>query len=339
MIPMHQTPVTFKNRKGMRLVGILETPVNTPSHDVAVLLLSPGVKMRLGPEGLYRRLSERLIQLGIPVLRFDFHGLGDSEGVLTEELLKDFYNHIEVGRYVDDTLDAMDWMQANHGTKRFILSGLCGGAITGLLAGARDKRVAGLLALGITPSLASRAADKARYMSSGQLDRLQQSYLRKLLKPSAWLRLLTFKSDYKVLWRIAVRMWSRTDSKPKAASPAEPTDPQDNSNPLFPPAFFQMLASKRPMLLIFGGSDRLGWEFEEKFVARHREQLAKTPDGYVVHTVEHANHVFSFVEWQREMLEYSQRWLSRHFSDVVNATATVDQSPIAARSTLQGAGM
>jgi len=322
---MHRTPVTFVNRNGLRLIGILETPANPPSHDVAILLLSPGVKMRLGPECLYRRLSELFVQLGFPVLRFDFHGLGDSEGVIAEELLKDFYSGVETGRYVEDTFDAMDWMQTNHGVKRFVLAGLCGGATTALLTGARDKRVIGLLGLGITALVSSGKADAARFISNGQLDRLQQTYLQKLLKPSAWLRLLTFKSDYRVLWRIVQRMTKRPVQTPIANAPT-PSAPHDNSNPLFPPAFFQMLASKRPMLLIFGGSDRLQWEFEEKFVARYRERLAQSADGYHVHIIEHANHVFTFTEWQQEMLEQSQRWLSHHFPDVVKPTRPAESS-------------
>jgi hypothetical protein len=322
---MRRTPVTFVNRNGQRLVGILEAPVNPPCHDVAMLLLPPGVKMRLGPEGIYRRLSEEFVRLGFPVLRFDFHGIGDSEGVVAEELLKDFYSHVESGRYVDDTIDALDWMHTNHGVTRFILAGLCGGAMTGLLTGARDKRVIGLLGLGITTIVSSPIADGARYISQGQLDRLQHGYIQKLLKPSAWLRFLTFKSDYRVLYRILLRLWKRPVQPPTPNAPA-PSEPQDNSNPLFPPAFFQMLASKRPMFFVFGGSDRLGWEFEEKFVARYRDRLAQAPDGYQVHTIEHANHVFTFSEWQREMLEQSRRWLSRHFPDLVNAVRSVESS-------------
>jgi len=342
---MHRTPVTFVNRNGLRLIGILEAPASPPSHDVAILLLSPGVKMRLGPECVYRRLSELFVELGFPVLRFDFHGVGDSEGVIAEELLKDFYSRVETGRYVDDTIDAMDWLQTNHGVQRFLLAGLCGGAITGLLTGARDRRVMGLLGLGITNVVSSPNADAARYISNGQLDRLQETYLQKVLKPSAWWRLFTFKSDYRVLWRILLRMSKRPAQKPSANTPAQ-SQIQDNSNPFFPPAFFEMLASERPMLLIFGGSDRLQWEFEEKFVARYRERLAQAADGYQVHIIEHANHVFTFTEWQQEMLDQSQRWLSQHFPDVVKSARPAASSLVpgpsaadAAHPALQSARM
>jgi len=304
-----QRPVVFANRAGQRLFGILHVPDQGRPDGPAVILLSPGVKMRVGPQRLYKRMAEQFATAGLTVLRFDFYGLGDSEGVLTEELLRDVYNHIEVGRFVDDTLDAMNWLQAETGQRSFILSGLCGGAITGLLTGARDMRVKGLLALGITPLLASRSADPSLFMTRGQLESIGHTYLQKLTDPGAWMRLLTFKSDYRLLWRSVLR--TRKPADPAAPSPV-PVEP-DNASPLFPPAFFEMTRSGRPMLLVFGGSDRLHFEFEEKFIARHREQLAASPHGYDLHVVERANHVLSADPWQVEMLNVSARWLDRHF--------------------------
>jgi hypothetical protein len=251
MTAAQQQPVVFRNRVGLQLFGILHMPLRPRGDGLGVVLLSPGVKMRVGPHCLYRRMTKRLVALGIPVLRFDFYGLGDSEGTLQEPLLRDVYNHIEVGRFVDDTIDAMNWMQRHHGTKRFILSGLCGGAITGLLTGSRDLRVAGLLALGITPILASKSAGTSRYMTSGQLEKTREKYTRRLLAPQAWFRLLTLRSDYRLILRLLSEPIQRR-LRP-AAPPQTPPPEDDNANPLFPPAFFQMLASHRPMLLVFGG--------------------------------------------------------------------------------------
>jgi hypothetical protein len=301
------TPITFLNRSGLKLFGILETPEKTVTSDLALVLLSPGVKMRVGPQCMYREIADEAIQLGLPVLRFDCYGLGDSEGLLPETLMRDVYNHIEVGRFVDDTIDAMNWMEREHGVRRFILSGLCGGAITGLLAGERDKRVAGLLGIGLTAVLASRAADASRYMTEGQLEDARKMYTRRLLSPQAWFRLLTFRVDYRLIGRLIAQRLRR--KRPAAAAPV-PAD--DNANPRFPSAFFSMLETERPMLLVFGGSDRLQWEFEEKFVARHRDRLSTLPP-YDVHIVAQANHVLSAIEWQRDMLNVSRAWLQRHF--------------------------
>ena len=322
-----QKPVVFNNRQGLRLFGILHTPAQHLTTNLGVILLSPGVKMRVGPQCLYRRMTNEFLRLGITVFRFDFYGLGDSEGMFTEALLRDFYNHIEVGRFVDDTIDAMNWMETHCGTKRFILSGLCGGAITGLLAGSRDRRVAGLLGLGTTPVLASRSADESRYMTVGMLENRRRQYLRRLLSPSAWFRLFTLKTDNRAIWKTITLPFRR---RQRLATPSTPPTENDNANPLFPPAFFAMLETGRPMLFVFGGSDRLRWEFDEKFVARYRDSLAGLQSGYDVHVVEDANHVFSLVSWQDEMLRVATGWIERRFG---NELPIKIQSPSIERAT------
>lgn len=313
----NQTPVTFLNKRGARLFGILHLPV-TERSDTAIILLSPGVKMRTGPHRLYRQMTELFTHLGFPVLRFDFFGLGDSEGQMDEKLLADVYNHMEVGRFVDDAIDAMDWMQKNYAVSRFIMAGLCGGAISGLLAGRRDKRVVGLLGLGITPVLASKAADPALYMTTGQLTELRRGYIRKLFDPKSVWRILTLQSDFRLAWKsLTAPLLNRWKQKPpKSPTPSEGPDKsvEDNANPLFPPAFFEMTSSGRPLLLIFGGSDRLNWEFQEKFVSRYNERLTKVKDMYDVHIIQNANHILSLREWEREMLEVAKGWLGRRFS-------------------------
>jgi hypothetical protein len=95
---------------------------------------------------------------------------------------------------------------------------------------------------------------------------------------------------------------------------APPAAGDDNASPLFPPAFFQLLQTGRPMLLIFGGTDRLGFEFEEKFVARYPERLSQFRNGYQAHTIPQANHVLSFAAWQDEMVSVSAAWLRTHFA-------------------------
>jgi uncharacterized protein len=308
---LQETPISFTNRKGLRLFGILHTPTFSRDDGLTVVLLSPGVKMRVGPQCLYRRMSDAFVRLGIPVFRFDFYGLGDSEGALPEELLRDVYNHIEVGRFVDDTVDAMEWLQTHTNSKRFILSGLCGGAITGLLAGGRDSRVAGLLALGMTPVLAASGADASRYMTIGQLEQQRHKYVRRLLRLKSWLRLLTLKSDYRLIWRFMSHPMKRW--LPAVQTPETTQSPTDNANPLFPTAFFRMVDSQRPILLVFGENDRLQWEFEEKFLARHKARLSTVADRYNVHVIKQANHVLSRREWQDEMLAVATTWFSSHF--------------------------
>ena len=134
------TPVTFLNKDGQRLFGIFHEPAQRRVADTAILQLSPGVKMRVAPHRLYNKMTARFVELGYPVFRFDFHALGDSEGEAPEPMLADFYGATQVGRYISDTISAMDWSREK-GLTRFIASGLCALAIA--VATAHPGRLSG----------------------------------------------------------------------------------------------------------------------------------------------------------------------------------------------------
>jgi len=308
--------VSFANAQGQTLFGTLHRPARPDAALPVVVLLSPGVKMRVGPGRLYVPLTEMLCAQGYTVLRFDFFGLGDSEGELTEKLLPDVYNHIEVGRYVDDTLAAMRWLREAHGVRRFVLGGLCGGAITALLAAERDASVEGLLSLGMTVTLASNAATPGKYLTAAQLEGRFRGYMMKLLKPGAWWRLLTLQSDYSVIWHSVLRKFvKKPPAKAVATNAAEiPPEQRGNANPLFPPAYFKFLERGGKAFMLFSGKDRLQSEYEEKFVQPFAARLQPFAPQIEQHIVPDANHVLSLHEWQREMVDASRAWMSKCFA-------------------------
>jgi uncharacterized protein len=306
------TPVTFRNQDGLRLFGMLHQPAAPREGAETVLILSPGVKMRVAPHRLYNKLAERFVAMGHSVLRFDFHGLGDSEGEAPEALLADFYGATQLGRYVGDTIAAMDWMQRTHGTRRFIAAGLCGGALTGLLTAAQDARIVALCAISIPVILDGSDRDPARYMTAAQLTATRSGYLRKLRVAEwrSWVRLLTFRSDFRMIARALVKPIQarirRSQSTPENARAAVQPD---NTNPLFAPAFHRMVASSRPILFVFAESDRLFWEFEDKFVQRQGRSLEPFSQWYRVHVTPQANHIFSSAEWQEDLFRQCCGWL------------------------------
>ena len=308
--------VSFPNRKGNQLRGMLHEPDLGEERGVCVLLLPPGIKGRVGPHRLYLKIAERFVAMGFHVLRFDFYGLGDSEGEIDERLLSDMYNTIQSGRYVDDTIAAMDWMKTNCKVERFVGSGLCGGSISALLTAARDPRIVSMLALSIPVAFDGGEANWARFATSRQLAGIRRGYFKRLVKPESWIRFLTGKTSYHVLWRSLQQMLpgpsraSATTSTPARPDVATVT-PKDDTKPRFPPAFLKFVGSKRRMLLIFSGKDRLIWEFEEKFAARHRSELEPLRDYFEVKTIENANHVLSDPVWVRQMLDMAAAWLNQ----------------------------
>ncbi|MEW8300686.1 MAG: alpha/beta hydrolase [Candidatus Thiodiazotropha sp.] len=299
---------TFKNRNGELLFVITHVPNQVEQKDAVILLLSPGVKMRVAPHRLYNKMADEFVNQGYVVARFDFSGLGDSEGEIEEDLLADFYNTVQFGRYVNDTVDAMDWAERKYKKNRFILAGLCGGAITGLLAGQVDERVEALLSLNIPVILDGSNQDKTKYLTEGQLDRLKTNYLKRLFDLKSWLRLLTFKSDYKLLFKSLIRKNKKRDSEKQQDNAVD-----SNVNPLFEPAFMDWIDRSKKMLLIFSGSDRLTWEYNEKFATPNKDKLDAINGGFEVHVVDEANHIFSYKSWYEEMMKLSLQWLKNDY--------------------------
>jgi len=92
----------------------------------------------------------------------------------------------------------------------------------------------------------------------------------------------------------------------------------DNFNHLFPSALSRF-ASSRKILLLFSETDRLYWEFEEKYLSRYSEEFKKISDNIDIKITKDANHIYSFKEWQKEMLDDSCRWLEKQYQTTLVA--------------------
>jgi pimeloyl-ACP methyl ester carboxylesterase len=314
-------PVTFPNRDGLTLFGIVHEPLDYKGNDTGVIILSPGVKGRVAPHRLYIKMARLFADMGYATLRFDFYGLGDSEGTVDEKYLADFYQSVQLGRYTEDTIAAMDWMEKNYGFRKFILAGLCGGAITGLHTGAKDHRVVSLIALGLPVVLDGLTIDRRQFLTKAEMAHSRWNYMKRLLSFSSWVRFLSLKSDYSLLLRSFLKPKRSEKTVQIDALRAETLaiDLQrnsirfvanDNFNPFIPELFESFIVSRK-ILLVFSEADRLFWEFEEKYAVRYKKTIKRYQKNLEVHVVSHANHIFSFIEWQEDMFEIVSKWLTK----------------------------
>jgi hypothetical protein len=266
-------------------------------------------------------MATRFSKMGFNVLRFDPEGLGDSEGEITEHFTADLYGDIQVGKFIDDVISAMDWMEATYNTKRFVLAGLCGGAITGLLSGSIDKRVDSLLGLGIPVILDGSKKNKAKHITSTELELQRNSYVSKLTNLKAWIRFFTFRSDYSIIFKAFLGPLKKKFPKPVKQAEAKinlPSTVESNNNgnlnTHFPIAFNEMLSSSQKILLIFGENDRLYWELNEKIMARYKHEFDKYNANYEIYTVKGARHIYEFLNEQTDMLNQACSWLKKLYS-------------------------
>lgn len=108
-----------------------------PGHGNAppcvAILTNSGVIPRSGPHRMNVHLARRFAAMGIPSIRFDMSGLGDSRrssGTLPV-----------VQQWVADTRSVMDTAQARFGCDRFFMVGFCSGAEVAHLVALEDPRM------------------------------------------------------------------------------------------------------------------------------------------------------------------------------------------------------
>jgi hypothetical protein len=105
--------------------------------DLGVVLTNAGVIARTGLHGINVALARALARIGLPSIRFDKSGLGDS-GRPSRALPAEQQSILE-------TRLAMDEAQARHGVRRFAMIGFCSGADDAYWAALQDERICGLL--------------------------------------------------------------------------------------------------------------------------------------------------------------------------------------------------
>lgn len=105
----------FSNARGQKLAALIDLPLGKP---LAFALFAHC--FTCGKDNLAaRRISERLAMCGIGVLRFDFTGLGASEG--------EFAN-THFSSNVDDLVAAADHLRRNHGAPAILIGHSLGGS-------------------------------------------------------------------------------------------------------------------------------------------------------------------------------------------------------------------
>jgi len=119
------------------LFGMLALPTSAQLGDVGCLVLNTGVNHRVGPHRINVKTARRLAGAGIPTLRFDLAGIGDSSAARSR---LDFR-----AQAVEDMKAALDHLQSRHGLRRFLVFGICSGAENAMAVALADPRVLGVL--------------------------------------------------------------------------------------------------------------------------------------------------------------------------------------------------
>lgn len=132
-----ETPVLFG--RDQNLVGVACRPAAAIADKPFVVFLNAGIIHRCGPNRMSARLGRALAHVGVPSLRFDLSGVGDSV-VPAHAAAMSIQDRVR-----QDIDDALAFAREQHGARTFIVGGLCSGADNALRTAARREDVVGVM--------------------------------------------------------------------------------------------------------------------------------------------------------------------------------------------------
>jgi exosortase A-associated hydrolase 1 len=264
--------------EGERLVGILSGAEHRATR--AVLIVVGGPQYRAGSNRQFTLLARHLAERGVPVLRFDYRGMGDSGGHAR--------SFEDVGA---DIRCAIDRLYADvPGLKDVVIWGLCDAASAALLYAHQDARVSGLVLLNPwvrTEQGAARA-------------QLRYYYVRRLFSRGLWQKMgrgeFKFREAAAALGRLILNaLGARRVPGAGQALPA------------------RMEAALRRfhgrVLLILSGNDLTAQEFRNLVAASSSWQQLLASERITRHDLPEANHTFARRDWRDQVARWTDAWI------------------------------
>ena len=276
---------------GATLVGIVAAP-ETPA-ETGIVIIVGGPQYRIGSHRQFVLLSRSLATAGYPVLRFDYRGMGDSEGEA-----RDFQGvSADIGAAIDALQSRMP------AVKQVALWGLCDGASAALLYCWQrgDPRVGGLCLL--NPWVRS-AVSLAR-------TRVKHYYARRLMDKTFWVKLLHGQVPSRALTGLIgnLRLAASGGSASDGAAGA------DGRSVTAPASFQQGMAAgwadfTGSILLLLSGDDYTAKEFIDFCATDAAWKNAMAHPRLVRHDLPEADHTFSSAALRAAVNRLTLRWLA-----------------------------
>jgi exosortase A-associated hydrolase 1 len=256
------------------LYGVLDLPA--APHKRGVLVVVGGPQYRAGSHRQFTLLARSLAAQGIAAMRFDYRGMGDSEGAM-----RDF-------EAVDDDLRAAidTFFEEVPGLTEVVLWGLCDAASAAALYAARDPRVAGLVLL--NPWVRTEAGEAKAT--------LKHYYRARLLDPELWKKVASLRFDYRAaLASLRRLLGSAAKAAPSGALPDRMHD--------------GLGQFKGKLLVILSGADLTAQEFADLAGASPKWISLMAAPRVTRQLLPKADHTCSRRVWHDQVAQWTADWV------------------------------
>lgn len=270
----HEQPVVFECDSD-RLVGIIahpERPIET-----GVVIIVGGPQYRAGSHRQFTLLARQLAEQGIASIRFDYRGMGDSEGGMR--------NFEAIDADIKAAIDT--FTSQTPGIKQIVLWGLCDAASAALYYGHTDPRVKGMVLLNPwvhTEAGAARA-------------RLKHYYLNRLLSKAFWTKLFSGKVRLNESIGDLAKSTQRVGTD-NTASPAATGNPRHGSPGYIDRMLEGLKRFQQDVFLILSGNDLTAREFSELIAKNPSWRKVIAEKKVSTQIIKAANHTFSSRTWR-----------------------------------------
>ena len=265
---------------GESLVGILGGAAHAASR--GVLIVVGGPNYRAGSGRQFTLLARRLALSGVPTLRFDYRGMGDSGGDTRT------FEHVS-----EDIRCAVDrFFAAVPSLRDVVIWGLCDAASAALMYAHSDARVSGLVLLN----------PWVRTTQGLARVHLKHYYVRRLFQASLWQKLARGEFDFRGAASALRRIVVEALGKRRASS--------SQSERSFLERMEEGLRGFRgKVLLILSGNDLTAQEFKDFVAGSKRWQDLLAREEVSRHDLPEANHTFARHDWRDQVERWTETWV------------------------------
>lgn len=260
------------------LYGVLSLPAGQCVR--GVLIVVGGPQYRTGSHRQFTLLARSLAQNGIAAMRFDYRGMGDSQGEP-----RDFLS-VE-----DDLRAAIDaFTGAIPGLRDIVLWGLCDGASASVTYAATDARVRGLVLL--NPWV--RTDDGLARTT------LRHYYRDRLADRAFWSNVFRGKLSYTRSLKSMLQL-ARMAFGARSAAAGEDALPDR--------MYAGMQAFDGPVLVVLSGADLTAREFCDLAQGTPKWQRLLEARRVTRFQLDKADHTFSRQAWRDQVAHWTGEWM------------------------------